>query len=583
MNNLQKLRKPFILRWVSSYSFCNNFKPSRINLCPAESHHHHIAQNLRLYGTGGAQVSETSDKQSHVSRSARKEAQVALLEYLYCTRSLQFTDAENMSKNSPRFLENLLRKVDSNSNGGIGRSLTRFLRYHPINEFEPFFESMGLKPSEYSSFLPRELMFLNDDPLLMENYHVLSNYGVPRNQIGKIYRVAPEIFGYGNAVLHSKFKSIEHAGLDQNTVIKLVISSPNVLVGDVRKDFFKILEKLKSIGIGQDWIERGLLKGDCCHWSSMLELLSIFGKVGCTEDQISGLIQQHPDLLLAGSGRFSISIVVFLMKFGYSPSEICAIFMQFPEIPVEKFLANLCNCYEFLCEIEMDVPDIQSIVCAHALLLGSCSIKRANSLLVNLAIGKKRMCKIVKENPTVLKNWVLGKKVKRLPIPEEERQSRMMKTKFLLDLGFVENSKEMNRAVKVFRGKGNELQERFDCIVAAGLDPKEVSDMVKLSPQILNQSKNVIETKISYLVNDVGCPISALRKFPSFLNYNVQRVNLRLSMYNWLKNMGAVDPDLALITLVASSETLFKKTYVNLHPEGPQIWDSLKQKIQDPV
>lgn len=581
MNNLQKLRKPFILKWVSSYSFCNNFKPSRINFCPAESHYHHIAQNLRLYGTGGAEVSVNSEKQSHVGRSARKEAQVALLEYLHCTRSLQFTDAENMSKNSPRFLENLLKKVDNNNNGGIGRSLTRFLRYHPINEFEPFFESMGLKPSEYSSFLPRELMFLNDDPLLMENYHVLSNYSVARNQIGKIYRVAPEVFRYGNEVLNSKLKSIENAGLDQNMVIKLIISSPNVLVGDVRKDLFKILEKLKSIGIEQDWIERHLLEGGCYHWSSMLELLSLFSKIGCTEEQLSGLIQQHPDLLLAASGQFSISIVVFLIKFGYTPSEICTLFMQFPKISVEKFLANLRHCYEFLCEIEMAVPDIQSIVCSHALLLGSCSLKKANSLLGNLSVGKKRMCKIVKENPTVLKNWVLGKRVKRLPIPEEERQSRMMKTKFLLDLGFVENSKEMNRALKVFRGKGKELQERFDCIVSAGLDPKEVSEMVKLSPQILNQSKNVIETKIHYLVNDLGHPISALRKFPSFLNYNVQRVNLRLSMYNWLKNMGAVDPDLALSTLLACSETIFKKTYVNLHPKGPQIWDGLKQKIQN--
>lgn len=526
-------------------------------------------------------MSGNSEKTFHIGRSARKEAQVALREYLHCTRSLQFTDAEYMSKNSPSFLENLLRKVDNN--GGIGRSLTRFLRYHPINEFEPFFESMGLKPSEYCSFLPRELMFLNDDPLLMESYHVLCNYGVARNQIGKIYRVAPEVFRYGNVVLHSKLKSVENAGLDQNMVIKLVISSPNVLVGDVRKDFFTILEKLKSMEIAQDWIEGHLLEGGCYHWSSILELLCFFSKIRCTEEQLSGLIQQHPDLLLAASGRLSFSIVVFLMKFGYTSSEIYTIFMQFPEIPVEKFLANLRHCYVFLSEIEMAVPDIQSIVCSHALLLGSCSLRKANTIRALLWTGKQRMCKTVKENPEVLRNWVRGEKVKRIPMPQEDVQSRMMKTKFLLDLGFVENTKEMNKALKVFRGKGNELQERFDCLVKAGIDPKEVSEMVKLSPQILNQSKNVIETKISNLVNDLGYPISALRKFPSFLNYNVQKVKLRISMFLWLKSMGVIDPDLALSTLLASSETMFKKSYVNLHPSGPQIWESLQQKLQNSV
>jgi hypothetical protein len=43
--------------------------------------------------------------------------------------------------------------------GGIGRSIfIRLLHYHPINEFEPFFEGMGLKLSEYVPLLPRNLM-----------------------------------------------------------------------------------------------------------------------------------------------------------------------------------------------------------------------------------------------------------------------------------------------------------------------------------------------------------------------------------------------------------------------------------------
>ncbi|KAL3532966.1 hypothetical protein ACH5RR_006487 [Cinchona calisaya] len=59
-----------------------------------------------------------------------------------------------------------------------------------------------------------------------------------------------------------------------------------------------------------------------------------------------------------------------------------------------------------------------------------------------------------------MKNWVVGKKVERLPA-EMELRSQMMKTKFLFNLGFVENSSEMIRALRLFRGKALNLPERI--------------------------------------------------------------------------------------------------------------------------
>jgi hypothetical protein len=54
-----------------------------------------------------------------------------------------------------------LKRVDCEKE--IRWSNTRFLRYHPIFEFEPFLKSLGLKPSEYVYPLPHNLMFLTDD------------------------------------------------------------------------------------------------------------------------------------------------------------------------------------------------------------------------------------------------------------------------------------------------------------------------------------------------------------------------------------------------------------------------------------
>ncbi|CAK9181581.1 unnamed protein product [Ilex paraguariensis] len=454
MNHLQRLRRPSVLKLVSLIFVENYVRASKTTIWAVGSSH--IVQNPRFYRTkkaekseNGQNLDETSTTDSRISRAARQEAQGALLEYLHSTRSLQFMDAENMSRNSPIFVEKLLKNVEKEEN--IGRSLARFLRYHPINEFEPFFESMGLKPSDYSSLLPRNLMFLNDDDMLMENYHVFCNYGIERNKIGKIYKEATEVFRYAGGVLQSKLQSFEDLGLSQSTVIKVVASCPYLLIGNIHKEFSMVLEKLRSAGIEYEWIERHLFEGNSYNWSHMLELLSIFGKMGCSKEELGGVISQHPGLLFEGSGSTSSTLIGFLLKFGSSVNEIRSLFLQFPQIQVWKFAWNLRNCYHFLIEIEMDVQDIGRILRLYSALLGLCSLKKVNSVLANLNTGKKRVCEVIKENPQVLKNWVLGSRVKPLPDSGEALRSQMMKTKFLLSLGFVENSSKMRKALREFR------------------------------------------------------------------------------------------------------------------------------------
>lgn len=572
MAHLQKLGKPSIVKWVSIGFVNNDFRLSRCNF-------------WAIWGTGSCQIAQNFScysirKARRMEIAAEKEAQAALLDYLHSTRSLLFTDADNMSRNSPHFLRKLLEKVDNQAE--IGRSITRFLRYHPINEFEPFFESMGLKPSEYSMLLPKQLMFLNDDLVLLENYHVLCNYGIARNKIGKFYKEVPDIFRYGEGVLQKKIDSFEKVGLSQSTVIRAVLSSPYLLVGDASLEFFDVLDKLRSADPAVDWIEEHLMEENSYDWSQIREILCLLGKMGCSEEQLGSLIYKHPEFIFENSGTKALLLIGILTKFGLTPDEICSMFLQFPQIPIATFLGNLKRCFNFLVEIEMATLDVGRIVCSHTILLGSCNIKRLNTLLTALRVTKDQVCEIVKENPEVMENWVVGKKIERLPnltAEEEELRSQRMKTEFLLDLGFVENSEEMKRALKLFRGKGLKLQERFDCFVNAGFSKKDVAEMVKEFPNILNLSKDAIEKKIEFLVNDLGYPVSILKKFPPCISYKMERIKLRLAMYNWLTDRGAVEPNFALSTVLATADKLFIKAYVMQHPEGPEVYERLKQKI----
>lgn len=579
MNALQKTRKRGVLKWVSLCLTQNNFRPSKSNLPSSGSYD--VLQHLRLCSTqrdfnlkSGGNLGFLARK----SRAVRREAQAALLEYLHSTRGLQFMDAENMSKNSPEFFDGLLRRVDID-NADVCRSLTRFLRYHPINEFEPFFESIGLKYSEYSQLLPRSLMFLNDDLLLLENYYVLCNYGVARNKIGKIYKEATEIFGYDYGVLQSKLQSFQGLGLKQSLVVKIIASSPYLLKGNMNEKFVEILHKLNNAGIHIDWLEEHISEQKSYNWKCMLELVCLLSDLGLGEDGLAKLIVQHPDLLLECSGLVTFCLFGFLLKFGSMKSELQNVFLQFPQIPIVKFINNLYQCHKFMIEIGMPVQDICMIIRSYPLVLGSCELKKVKSVMGALNCGKSRLGQMIKEDPNVLKKWILGRRVNRLPDPSRVLKVREIKTDFLLSLGFIEKSKEMERAIKEFRGKGVELQERFDCLVNTGLSREEVISMVKVSPQILNQTKDIIETKINHFVKELGYPVTDLLTHPPLVSYTIERVKLRLLTYKWLKDERAVHPKLSLSTLMSCSEEIFVRLYVNSHPRGLEFWERLKEKI----
>ncbi|KAG4151839.1 hypothetical protein ERO13_D04G096600v2 [Gossypium hirsutum] len=570
MTHFQKLGNPSILKWVSSYFVENQQKMG--------SFHVPQSQNPRLYTTKRSVLSQQcyGEDGVRIPRATLKEAQTALLEYLHSTRSIQFVDAENMSKNSPHFLRKLLKKVEIVKD--VRRSMSRFLRYHPINEFEPFFESLGLKPCEYTPLLPRDLMFLSDDCLLLENYRVLCEFGVERNKIGQIYKKAVQVFQHDFGVLLLKLQAYQKLGLSQSFIAKIIVYSPHVLTGDIDIKFIKVLEILNGLGFDYAWIKEHLSEKEFYNWSMIFRVLKFFREMGCS-GELGGLISQHPRLLFEGSSGRVLSLIAFLLKFGLRMDRISSMFLQFPEIQVSHFVSNIIRFFLLFQEIEMEVDEIGKIVCSYPILLGSCTLKKTSSLLHDLNVGKKRLCKYIQENPQELSKWGMGTRVRPLPDSGEGLESQKLKTKFFLDLGYGENPNMLKKAFKVFRGRGGELQERFDTIVNAGLDQEDVSKMIRVSPQILNQSKALIQSKIDILVNELGFPLSSLILFPSYLSYTTQRVRLRLAMYNWLKDQGKAEPDLALSTIISWSDKIFLSQCVNNHPSGPQVWEDLKAEF----
>ncbi|ONK57770.1 uncharacterized protein A4U43_C09F3910 [Asparagus officinalis] len=561
------------VRWIS-HNFVNNrvfsskHGGSRIKIP--------VLGNTRGFSSVGAAPNDP--KPAFRGHRIISQAQEALMDYLHFTTGLEFSDAEHMSKNSPSFLNKILDKVEKEGED-IERALTRFFRYHPPNEVEIFFESMGLKPSDFNSLLPRDLFYLKDDLELLDNYHVLCNYGIDRSEIGRIYKKAADVFKYECGVLGSKLRAYEELGLRKSNVIKLVVSNPPLLIGDVNKEFAKVLEGLEDLGLERNWIGDVLSEKDFYSWSRMLIVLQSCFEMGFTKQELEALIREHPDFLLDGSGRTLFSLIGFQLKLGATRKEIFSLLLNFPQVQVGKFMKNLRQGLVFLVELQMDPEDIKMLLCTHKEMFGKHTLKKASSVVSLLQTSSKRLCTIIKDDPHQLKNYVKGSKLSALPCTRDDELCHMQRRKFLLCLGFVDNSKDMEKAMTYLRGKSDELQGRYDLLVKFGLKKDDVYTMIKKSPIVLNQTVDVLEKKINFLVKELGYPLSTLVEFPKILAYTIERVKLRLSMYTWLRDRGKASPTLALSSILSCSDEKFRKWLISGHPQGPKVWEEFKAEL----
>ncbi|MBA0767358.1 hypothetical protein Gotri_016250 [Gossypium trilobum] len=522
--------------------------------------------------------SSSSGLAIQISRTAKTGARDVLFEYLHSTRGFSFMDAEHISKNSPHFFEKLLSKFDPEED--VVKSLSKFLRYNPINEFEPFLESLGLSPAEITSLIPQRLMFLTDDSVMLENFRVLRDYGIPRIKMGKMYKESREIFEYDYGILASKLKAYENLGLSKATVIKLVSCCPSLLVGGVDAEFAAVLEWFKELGMKKDEIG-GFVSGKGIYdWGRMLDTLDFLDRVGYTDEQVHSLLKTNPALLFQGSGKKVYVLFGRLLKLGLKMNEVYSLFMQNPHILSVKCTKNFCKALDFLFDIVMQTEDIVHIVSTRMELMGSYSLKGPKTVCRELNVKRDELCQIIKEDP--LKWFDVASKSKiqsSIRVASKDPSTFLEKTAFLSRLGYLENSDEMLKALKQFRGRGDQLQERFDCLVNAGLDSNVVKNLIKQAPMVLNQSKDLLEKKIDCLTNWLGYPLESVVAFPAYLCYDMERINQRFLMYAWLRERGAAKLMLSLSTILACSDARFVKYFVLVHPEGPAKWDSLKNSL----
>jgi hypothetical protein len=400
-----------------------------------------------------------------------------------------------------------------------------------------------------------------------------------------VYKEANEVFGYGHGVLFLKLQQYEQLGLSKSTVTKLVVCCPKLLLGEANLEFLQVFDKLKAFGIMLVLFRGGLSDKSMHNWSRILRMLEFLEMMGSNnKDLLIRLIKEHPRFVFGESGKKLYLLVSLLCKFGIQIDSMLQFFVQCPWVLNVDFPKNLRKSVKFLAQIGMEASDITQVVSSCPEILGASSCQSVAVVLSSMNMSAERLHDILKDDPTKFGNCVSNKKS--AAVSKVDSFYLGEKAEFLLKIGFVENSDDMLKAMSKFRGRGDQLQERLDCLVSAGLDYENACSIIKVAPHILNMSADMIKKKMSYLLNDLGYTLEYFVAFPMILGYSLEKIKLRFTMYKWLTENGVkIQPTrknkvnksmVALSTIMTRSDARFVSEYVNLHPGGLDQWEMLK-------
>ncbi|XP_077234341.1 mitochondrial transcription termination factor family protein [Tasmannia lanceolata] len=512
---------------------------------------------------------------------AQLEAQQALTEYLHSTRCLTFTHAEHISKNSPSSLSALLSKINLPPSNFF-KSVQRFLSYHPINEYEFFFESIGLLPNEIPNFLPTHRFFLHEDVNLLPAIRVLVEFGFPWNKLGKLYKEERSIFDEDSGVLKERLRGFELLGFDRVSVIGICLNFSFVL--GKNEELGGEIDGL-FVDLNRVFIDFGLMVSlewnvDVCY--EVCRKIRVFYDLGCEKGKMGELIGRNQNIFIEFSEEVLVRTTDFFCRFRTRKEDVGMLILQCPEILNFDLEKPVIKVFDFLKHVGLSDVELNSIMIQYPYVFGMNKMKNLPQLMRALDLHNWFFDKIKNGNHHLLDGFVNSSFDKEL---EEEVRDGIERIKsnpkphhtngkfdFLLGIGFGMNRNTLEILPRM-HGTMSQLNERFDCLLRMGIEFSKLCKMINDSPKILNQSTQMLEQKVNFLCKDLHCTLQHLETFPTYLWYNLEtRMKTRYRILTWLKEKGLYRGQYTLATVAASSEKRFIRFLRKIHPAAPKLW-----------
>ncbi|KAK3015835.1 hypothetical protein RJ639_005801 [Escallonia herrerae] len=517
-------------------------------------------------------------------------AQKALTEYLHATRTLPFTYAEQISKNSPFSLSNAITEVDF-SPSTFSRSFQRFLRYHPINEFEFLYESIGIDYEEICGYLQPNKFFLSEDSRVFKAACELSVFGFPWIKLGRLFKEEISIFGQDPAEINERLRGFKEYGFNTATVIGICLAFPFVLGkdGELGGEVGALFDDLRRVLVDFDLI--GSVEGNVDAFYEVCKKIRLFYDLGCEKGRIGELLGRSKDIFVEHSEELLAEKIGFFCKLAVRKEEIGSMLLSRPEILKFDLESPVVSVLGFLKHCGLEEKKLMLVVQDYPYVLGRNKLANVPRVMRSLDLHEWFFSKVKNGDHHLLTSYCIGGPDQDLDKDftdnlvrihsSRTRLHMLSKLDFFHSIGYGENKLTV-RVLNHVHGTSSEIQERFECLLHNGIEFSKVCKILSRSPKVLNQDKEFLERKIKYLCKEMGSSLSYLDAFPAFLCYDLDnRIIPRYKFHMWLMEIGWCTREYAISSMIATSEKQFIARISAMHPDAPKKWlEHLSNKDQ---
>uniref|UniRef100_A0A7N1A451 Uncharacterized protein n=1 Tax=Kalanchoe fedtschenkoi TaxID=63787 RepID=A0A7N1A451_KALFE len=508
------------------------------------------------------------------------EAQKALTDYLHTTRLLPFVYAEQIAINSTFSLSETVSKIDFTP-ATFCRKFHRFLNYHPVNELQFFYESIGISYSDLGSVLPADKFFITEEFGEFDVACLLFRFGFPWNRLARLYEAQVNIFKMDLKVLSDRllyFKS--EFGFDSAMIVGMCIVFPLLLSGGSEKgsDVELMLDDLK-------WVFGCFDSGNCEMtdenvWIDTCRKIKVFYDMGCEKGRVESILRRCRDLFRVYSEEELSQKMAYFCRLGVDKMDVVMLIIKCPEIMDFDLQTRDFSVLGFLKHFGMSENEMDSIALKYPYVIGRNKIANLPHVMRALDLQNWFFEKLKNGNHMRMRSYELpdgsegDNKAYKDGYEKIQFVSRpaftLSKLEFLHGIGFGENKITIDLLPAV-RGTSTELQDRFNCLIDLGAEFSKICKAVVQVPKILNQNPNITIQKVNFLLDEIGLSISYLYRFPAYLSFDLDyRIKPRYRFHEWLEEKGVSSTRYSLSTLISTGEAKYIAYVYRIQPAAPK-------------
>lgn len=474
-----------------------------------------------------------------------------------------------------------MEKVDF-SPSTFSRSFQRFLRYHPINEFKFFYESIGINYNEVLGLLPANKFFLSEDGTVLNVACALSEFGFPWNKLGRLYEEEVSIFSKDPKELTEMLCEFKGHGFNCASVVGICLAFPNVLSGncDWIGEIDALFDDLKRVIIDFDLLS--CVEENVDSWYDVCRKIRMFYNMGCEKGKIGMLMGRSKHIFLEYPEEVLLNKTEFFCRLSVNKKEVGLLILQSPEILSFDLETPIISVLGFLKHFGLSGKELESIVEKYPYVFGRNKMVNLPHVMRALDLHEWFFNKLKNESPSLLSNYVIND-----PDEDLDREYRdglekihssrtpvhtIAKLNFMHEIGFGENKLTM-KILENLHGKSYELQKRFNCLLHLGVDFSKLCRIVAVSAKILNQKPETLIQKVNFLCQDMDSSLHYLDVFPAFLNFDLEhRIKPRYRFHMLLTERGWCKRSYSLSSMIATSEKNFIARISSIHPAALNLW-----------